>query len=50
MFELMMMMMMMNFLCGMVDRPLSEILTIANLQHTASWFEPAQNLSSGSME
>ena len=41
--------------CGTVDRrkafrlsgPLSEILTIANLQHAASGFEPAQNLSSG---
>ena len=51
MFVLMMMiMMMMNFFYGMVDRPLSEVLTIANLQHTTSWFGPAQNLSSGSME
>ena len=30
--------------------PLSEIFIIANLQHAASGFQPAQNLSSGFVE
>ena len=53
-YVMMMMIMMMNCLCGMVDRrkAFSVISSqeIVNLRHAMAEFEPAHNLSSGLAE